>query len=52
MIEKTAFGKLADGRDVSLYTLRNRSGMRVTVIDYGATVVSVVVLIGKATSPM
>jgi len=42
MIEKTAFGKLADGHDISLYTLKNKSGMRVTVTDFGATVVSIV----------
>ena len=43
MIEKTAFGKLADGGDVSLYTLKNKSGMQVVITDFGATVVSVVV---------
>jgi aldose 1-epimerase len=38
---KTAiFGKLADGREVRQYTLTNRAGAVVQIIDYGATVTS------------
>ena len=40
MIEKKLFGKLADGREVFEYTLSNTNGMKVKVINYGATVVS------------
>lgn len=40
MIEKSVFGKLEDGRDVYMYTLRNKPGAEVKVITYGATVVS------------
>ena len=40
MIEKKLFGKLADGREVFEYTLTNSNGMKVKVINYGATVVS------------
>jgi aldose 1-epimerase len=42
-IEKVLFGKLADGREVYAYTLRNSSGMTVKVINYGASIVSIVV---------
>jgi aldose 1-epimerase len=41
--EKTLFGKLSDGREVSLYTLVNASGSQVKIIDYGATVISLIV---------
>jgi len=41
--KKALFGKLPDGREVSLYTLTNASGSEVKIIDYGATVVSLVV---------
>jgi aldose 1-epimerase len=40
MIEKSSFGKLTDGREVSLYTLTNASGSQVKIINYGATVVA------------
>jgi aldose 1-epimerase len=40
MIEKTLFGKLDDGREVYLYTLKNNSGGQVQIINYGARVVS------------
>ncbi len=36
------FGKLRDGRRAGLYILTNTSGTEVTVTDYGATLVSVV----------
>jgi aldose 1-epimerase len=34
------FGKLSDGREVHQYTLTNRAGAVVQIIDYGATVTS------------
>ena len=40
MIEKNLFGKLADGKEVTVYTLKNAKGMTAKIIDYGATVVS------------
>ncbi len=40
MIEKNVFGKLKDGREVYLFTLRNKSGAEVKITNYGATVVS------------
>lgn len=43
MIEKTVFGTLANGKEVSLYTLTNKSGMRATITDYGAAVTSLIV---------
>jgi aldose 1-epimerase len=39
-IEQSAFGKTADGEDVSLFTLQNTAGMKATLTDYGATVIS------------
>jgi aldose 1-epimerase len=39
-MKTTLFGKLPDGREVHQYTLENRSGVAVQVIDYGATVTS------------
>lgn len=38
MIEKSLFGKLSDGREVFLYSMKNDSGMRVSIINYGAIV--------------
>lgn len=38
---KTYFGKTADGKEVSLYTLEN-DNIRISVTDYGATLVSFV----------
>lgn len=35
------FGKTGDGQEVALHTLTNRKGMRVKLINYGATVISV-----------
>ena len=43
MIEKTLFGKLDDGREVYLYTLKNNSGAQVQIINYGARVVSLAI---------
>jgi aldose 1-epimerase len=35
------FGKIADGKDVSLYTLKNASGMEVTITNYGGTITTI-----------
>ena len=43
MIEKKIFGKLDDGREVFLYTLKNNTGSKVQIINYGARVVSLTV---------
>jgi aldose 1-epimerase len=43
MINKESFGKLSDGREAHLFTLKNRAGMIVVITDYGATVVSILV---------
>ncbi len=43
MIEKTLFGKLSDGREVFKYSLKNDSGMRVEIINYGAIVTNIYV---------
>jgi aldose 1-epimerase len=40
-IEKASFGKLASGQEVFLYTLKNASGMEVTVTNYGGTITSI-----------
>lgn len=37
-IERSAFGRLADGREVPLFTLRDGYGMEVEVIGWGATI--------------
>lgn len=39
-IKKESFGKLADGREATLYTLRNNKGNEVKVTDFGARLVS------------
>jgi aldose 1-epimerase len=39
-IEKKSFGKLNDGREVFIYTLKNKPGAEVKIINYGATIVS------------
>lgn len=38
-VNKALFGTLKDGREVSLYTLENRQGMRSVVTDFGAILV-------------
>ena len=40
MVEEKIFGKLSDGREVNVYTLKNANGMEIKIINYGATVVS------------
>lgn len=42
-VEKSLFGKLTDGREVYQYTLTNKAGVKVKIINYGATVTSIIV---------
>lgn len=42
-LPKTVFGKLADGKTVELYTLKNANGMTAQVMTYGATLTSLLV---------
>jgi aldose 1-epimerase len=44
---KRAFGCTSDGRQAQLYTLENEQGMKISVTDYGATLVGVYVLDAK-----
>ena len=37
----SSFGKYPDGREISLYTMENGSGMRVSVANIGAALVRV-----------
>ena len=37
------FGKTTDGRKVTAYEMRNESGMRVTILDFGGTIQSIIV---------
>lgn len=39
-IKSDIFGKLADGREVQVFTLINKSGIEVRILDYGGIVVS------------
>ena len=39
-IKKESFGKLSDGREALVYTLRNNKGNELKVTDYGARIVS------------
>ena len=43
MIEKTLYGKLPDGREVYQYTLMNKSGATMKVINFGAVVTSLTI---------
>ena len=42
-MRQQSFGKLADGRETTLYTLKSSSGMTVTITDYAGTVVDIIV---------
>ena len=41
-VTKSSFGKAKDGQELSLYTMANSRGMKVSVSDLGATLVSIV----------
>lgn len=43
VLSKKEFGKISDGRDTWLYTLTNSKGMSVSVTDYGAALVKLLV---------
>ena len=43
LIEKSFFGKLNDGREVYKYILTNKNGCKVSIINFGAAVTSIVV---------
>ncbi|MCD8014729.1 MAG: galactose mutarotase [Lachnospiraceae bacterium] len=43
MVEKKAFGRLGDGRMVSLYRITNQYGEYVSLLDYGATIYEIIV---------
>ena len=40
-IEKSYYGSMKDGTKVHIYTITNSSGMKVGIIDYGGTIVSI-----------
>jgi aldose 1-epimerase len=40
-VEKSVYGHLPDRRQIDLYTMTNAAGMRVRVINYGATLIGV-----------
>ena len=40
-VSKQAYGKLPDGTEVDRYTLTNSNGLKVEVLNYGATIMSV-----------
>ena len=42
-IKSEAFHKLVDGKQVDLYTLKNKNGLQMTVTNYGGRVVSIMV---------
>jgi aldose 1-epimerase len=39
--QKQSFGRMADGKEVYLYTLRNASGMEVTITNFGGRITSI-----------
>jgi aldose 1-epimerase len=42
-IKRSVFGKMTDGMSLNLYTLTNSNGMQVSITQYGARVVSILV---------
>jgi aldose 1-epimerase len=42
-MQKQSFGKTEDGQQMDLYTLANKNGMKVTITNFGASVVSIIV---------
>ena len=45
---KSSFGKSAEGKEISLYTLSNDQGMKAEITDLGATLVRVLVRMPRA----
>ncbi len=41
-IRKENFGKTADGKKVTLYTMTNKNGVSVSISDFGATIVKII----------
>ena len=44
---KKSFGQLSDGTEISLYTLRNKHGMELSIINFGAAIQSCTVLLAN-----
>ncbi len=42
-ISTKSFGKTQDGKEVTMYTIQNKNGLKVSTIDYGANIVSLMV---------
>jgi len=40
-LKKQLFGKTADGREIDLYTLTNKNGVEIGIMNYGGTIVSI-----------
>ncbi len=47
MVVKELFGKTLDGKDVTLYTLTNKNGMKAQIMNYGAILVRLYLPDGK-----
>ncbi len=43
MVQKKSFGKLSDGSEVFVYTLKNKNGAKVDISNYGAVIVKIIV---------
>lgn len=42
-LRKSSFGKTKDGKETTLYTISNGNGMELSITDYGANIVSILV---------
>lgn len=42
-MKKELYGKTTDGKDVFQYTVTNKNGMEMTVMDFGAILLNVIV---------
>ena len=42
-VDKEVFGKTPDSREVDIYTLSNKNGMKVKITNYGGTITSIMV---------
>ena len=40
-LKKQLFGKTSDGREIDLYTLKNKNGVEVGIMNYGGTIASI-----------